>query len=377
MEEGEDESKRKDIEPHHVARLYGIIMARMLSGDPSIVNMYDSRSWFNHCAPAVESMPRDCLQDLYRLLHFVDDWELDEDKEWDDIYDHPKEEVKEGTASHRTKHGLFEDAYVKRWQQCVKFGKWMTADESRAAGWYHSCCTIGSEPKPIRTGCTLHTLCVTYGDLASYKLYTRIYGGKHDADLSTTCHKNCVTDQKWVHLYDMMLTSFKGNGHCVTCDSAYMGDTMAQVSRNEWKVNMVGTIQSNRTSADIKPTCDKMKLRTYETAVWQHKTKPLYVAAWADNAVFKTLSNFHSSKVIIEGIRRCGLDADGKRMKDPAPVNCPEQMVAYCETFHLIDKGNGVESRYTLANGGSKTHTWTPKLSFRLFNMTLNNAYKI
>ena len=123
-------------------------------------------------------MPRDCLQDLYQLLHFVDDWELDEDMEWDDIYDHPKEEVKEGTASHRTKHGVFEDAYVKRWQQCVKFGKWMTADESRAAGWYHSVCTVGPEPKPIRTGCTLHTLCVTHGDLASYKLYARCYGGK-------------------------------------------------------------------------------------------------------------------------------------------------------------------------------------------------------
>ena len=90
------------------------MMARMLSGNPSIVNMYDSRSWFNDCALAVESMPRDCLQDLYRLLYFVDDWELDEDKEWDDIYDNPKEEVKEGTATHQTKHGLFEDAYVKR-----------------------------------------------------------------------------------------------------------------------------------------------------------------------------------------------------------------------------------------------------------------------
>ena len=52
-------------------------------------------------------------------------------------------------------------------------------------------------------------------------------------------------------------------------------------------------------------------------------------------------------------------------------------MVAYCKTFHLIDKGNGVELRYTMANGGSKSHVWTPKLSFRLFNITLNNAYKI
>ena len=90
--------------------------------------------------------------------------------------------------------------------------------------------------------------------IATFQLRVpRVFGGKHDADLSATRHENCVTDQKWVHLYDMMLTLFKGNGHCVTCDLAYMGDTMAQVSRNEWKVNMLGTIQSNRTGADIKP----------------------------------------------------------------------------------------------------------------------------
>ena len=41
-----------------------------------------------------------------------------------------------------------------------------------------------------------------------------------------------------------------------------------------------------------------------------------------------------------------------------------KQMVAYCKTFNLIDKGNGVESWYTIANGDSKTHGLTPKLSF-------------
>ena len=65
LEEDEDKIKKKDIKRHHIARLYGVMMARMLSGDPSIVNMYNSRSRFNHCAPAVESMPRDCLQELY------------------------------------------------------------------------------------------------------------------------------------------------------------------------------------------------------------------------------------------------------------------------------------------------------------------------
>ena len=82
--------------------------------------------------------------------------------------------------------------------------------------------------------------------------------GEKDGDLSNTRHENVLTDQKWINLYDMMLTPFKGTGHCVTCDSAYMGDIIAQVSRNEWKINMVGTIRSNQTGVDIKATCDAM-----------------------------------------------------------------------------------------------------------------------
>ena len=34
------------------------------------------------------------------LFHFVDDWELDEDKEWDETYNHVKEVEKEGTSTH-------------------------------------------------------------------------------------------------------------------------------------------------------------------------------------------------------------------------------------------------------------------------------------
>ena len=112
-------------------------MARMLQGDTSVKDMYSTRSWFNHNAPAVDSMPRDCLQDLTRLLHFVDDWELDgNDFEWNEVFDFPKcdHDHDDYAAAHRIKWALIEDAYVKRWQQCVQFGKWVTADESRLAG---------------------------------------------------------------------------------------------------------------------------------------------------------------------------------------------------------------------------------------------------
>ena len=39
LKEGEDESKKIDIKPHHVERLYGVMMARMLQGDTSVPDM--------------------------------------------------------------------------------------------------------------------------------------------------------------------------------------------------------------------------------------------------------------------------------------------------------------------------------------------------
>ena len=95
-----DDNKKKDIQEHHVVCLYSIMIALMLCGDPSIENMYNSRSQFDHCAPATKSMPQDCLQDLYQLLHFVDDWEIDDDDNWNKIYSHIKAEGVECTASH-------------------------------------------------------------------------------------------------------------------------------------------------------------------------------------------------------------------------------------------------------------------------------------
>lgn len=55
-------------------------------------------------------------------------------------------------------------------------------------------------------------------------------------------------------------------------------------------------------------------------------------------------------------------------------VPCPTQTKTYCETFHLIDKGNRVEEKFNMA-GKSQSHDWTPKLVFRLFNIALNNTY--
>ena len=55
----------------------------------------------------------------------------------------------------------------------------------------------------------------------------------------------------------------------------------------------------------------------------------------------------------------------------------PLQNVNYSDTYYQIDKSNQIEARYVLGKQGSKKHGWALKISFRFFNMTLNNAYKI
>ena len=67
-----------------------------------------------------------------------------------------------------------------------------------------------------------------------------------------------------------------------------------------------------------------MVSRTYELRVWQHNTLPLCVAAWADNTVVKTLSNFHNAIVIEEALVQLGMDDDGIRDKDQSYVDTTE-----------------------------------------------------
>ena len=83
------------------------------------------------------------MRDLTRCLHFSDDWEEEDAEEWEEKYGDGKEEATDTTARHRKKFSMVEDAYNRRWQAIVNFGKWITADESRVAGWYHSVITCG------------------------------------------------------------------------------------------------------------------------------------------------------------------------------------------------------------------------------------------
>ena len=371
-----DPYDEKHIKADHVTRFFGCQLVRAIKGLPSVKDCWSTRESLDAVGTAKESLPRGAFTDMQRCMHFADDWE-EEEEAWNDYFTDVKVESPLDVAHHRRKFAIVEDAFNARWKEAVIFGRRLTMDESRTPGWYHGPTTQGPEPKPVRTGATMHTVCVTDGPLATYKLHARTFGGKSDEDLQSR-HVNVATTQKWVNLQSILLDAFKGKGHCVTMDSAYMGDIMAQIGRDEWKMNMVGTAQSNRTGANVKDIINKMKVGTYESCFWQHNNKNLVYAAWSDNAIVKTLSNFHRALSLdaINGVMRRGKDENGSREMKQKALPCPTQTKEYCETFHLIDKGNGREAKYDMA-GATRSHNWAPKLVFRMFNMAMNNAYVV
>ena len=197
-------------------------------------------------------------------------------------------------------------------------------------------------------GATFHSLAITRGKLHFYELYARCYGGKDDGDLQGR-HSHMAGQQKFVYLFDIMLSSFCGNGHYVTCDSAYMGDIMTLIARNVWKINMVGTIQANRTDAPMGASVkgdQANKKKTYEYKMWQHNTQSLVAAVWSDNNLVKTLSNYHQPQIIPAGMMRQKIGPDGVREKDATPVNAPMKNVNYSNTYYQIDnKFNQIEAQ--------------------------------
>ena len=97
-------------------------------------------------------------------------------------------------------------------------------------------------------------------------LLVRAYGGKSDEDLEVK-HQNTASFQKWVNFYGIMLEKIKGQGHCVTMDSAYIDDVMILIGRPKWKINMAGTAQEKRTGADTEGEKKGVEKNTYEAVM--------------------------------------------------------------------------------------------------------------
>ena len=134
----------------------------MLRGFPSIRDTWSTRETLFAIGMATESMLRGAFEDINRCFHFADDWDEPEDVDWEDIYLDNEYKSPESTK-HCLKNSIIENAHNKAWKLYIKFGKDLTYDESRCAGWYLDPIVIGPEPKPIRTGATIHSICVTKG----------------------------------------------------------------------------------------------------------------------------------------------------------------------------------------------------------------------
>ena len=141
------------------------------------------RDSLSHVGPCAESMPLSAFGDMHQCLHFVHDWEEDANADWEDVYLDEKVESS-ATAKHRVQVGMVKDVFNKRLKELVTYGLHITFDKSRVDGWYKSSITIGPEPKPIRTGATLHSVYVTFEPLSTYKLHVCGCGGREDEEVN-------------------------------------------------------------------------------------------------------------------------------------------------------------------------------------------------
>ena len=62
--------------------------------------MWSVREIFDAVPSVKESMPQDAYKDLYRCMHFVDDWEADTDSEQEEYFMDIKVEAAGETANH-------------------------------------------------------------------------------------------------------------------------------------------------------------------------------------------------------------------------------------------------------------------------------------
>ena len=98
-------------------------------------------------------------------------------------------------AHHHQKLSMFEYGFNRQGKECVMFRCWLTFNESRVAGWYHSPIMQGPDPKPICTGVAIHLLVIMHSDLVPYKVHVCVFGRATEGDLGKD-NENTVTTPK-------------------------------------------------------------------------------------------------------------------------------------------------------------------------------------
>ena len=103
---------------------------------------------------------------------------------------------------------MVEDAFNKRWKELVTYGLHIIFDESSVACWVKSSITMGPDPKPVRTGATIHLICITFRPLSTYKLHVCAYGGREDKEMNKkTKNVKGHSKQKFINLLETFLPS--------------------------------------------------------------------------------------------------------------------------------------------------------------------------
>jgi hypothetical protein len=148
---------------------FGCQLVCELKGMPLIIDCWSTRKLLDAIRTMKESMPLGCFQDMYQCIHVADNMVDEEDKIWEHSYADKKHESPR-CACHCQINVSFEDGFNKRWKACVQPGRQLRLDESHVAGWYHSRMTIGPKSKPVRTGETIHSLCVD-GFIKPYRYF--------------------------------------------------------------------------------------------------------------------------------------------------------------------------------------------------------------
>ena len=84
-------------------------------------------------------------------------------------------------------------------------------------------------------------------------------------------------------------------------DSAYMSQLLAMIACKVWKINVVGTTQTDHcgpNKALVMEEKTKLKVRSYDSVFFHHKFKPLCVALWRNNNLVTTLSHHHPPRFL-------------------------------------------------------------------------------
>ncbi len=72
-----DPADEKYINMDHIAHFFGCQLDQSLWGNPSFERCWLMQELLNAIGMCMESMPNNAFEDMYRCLHFDDDWDED------------------------------------------------------------------------------------------------------------------------------------------------------------------------------------------------------------------------------------------------------------------------------------------------------------